>query len=506
MSSLAPYACVDKFWREFFEARTFKNLTITQNDIPSLSHIMGDHRRTLLKHLWLRIELPEYPTPLSKKDEDPRVLWELDSVFTKSIFSLWDVLSDWDGTGQKGMTLELSAGSPSDWAGVISRDCSVDKDVELYKEYLASGSTEQYDATRDVHTAYANLHKALGTASGYLTNKKRDEYWFATVNNLFGWKPLAFTYSETVEYTDAESDALPLPPVSVVTKFLVRRQQFREIYPTALNEMLDSLLAVEDVHVERWRCAESRNEKAWCKEAQITFGMDLPPSVKRLSLYGETSQVFHTWESKEAVVVSMAKSMRQYTKDLEHLSISHLIDAKEFLRPFWSANSDKATRSLPDWKNLKTLSLTSDIFNTGTKKDINNLLCAAARAAKKIPNLQKLELWNGEEERACVFCYRAEDTVGEITWRGTHVKTLDNEVVRVWGLASTNNNRPDIRESSGTIKKKDVVSSKQVLKYLSSKDQVLHPISSYRAIGKRKRTESDDDGMKDNKRKRNDTN
>ncbi|RGP77543.1 hypothetical protein FLONG3_4328 [Fusarium longipes] len=480
-SCLFPYACVDRLWNKVFEAIIFKSLTITQNDILPLSHIMRGHRRSLLKHLWLRIRLPEYPTPEFKKEEDPRVLWELDSVFTKSIFSLWDVLSGWDSTGRKGMTLELSADSPSDWAGVLLDNCSTDKDVELYKTYLASGSTEQYDAAEDIHTPYVNLHKALGTTSGYLTNKRRDEY-------------CETAHEETVQELGPQ-----LAPVSVVTKFLIRRQQFREIYPTALNKILGSLSAVQDIHVERWRCAESHDEKAWCKEAQITFGMDLPPSAKRLCLYGETSKIFHTWEAKEAAVVSLAKSMRQYTKDLEHLSISHLIDAKEFLRPSWLANSDKGASS-PDWKNLKTLSLTSDIFNSGTKKEINNLLCAAARAAKRMPNLQKFEIWNDDEERACVFCYRAEDTVGEIIWRGTRVKTLDNEVVRVWAVTSIINNRPDVRELFEPIDE-DVV-ARNVLKYLSSKDQALHPVSACRQID---RNTTDDDDRQVDKEKQNAT-
>lgn len=506
-SSLARYACVDKFWNTFFESRTFKNLTITQYDISSLSRFVTGRRRSLLKHLWLRIKLPEYPTSMSKADEDPTILWQLDFVFTESIKYLWEVLSEWQGAGQKGMTLELSADSSSDWAGMLRWNSSIERDVKLYKEYLASSSMEQYDIFGDVHTPYVKLHEALSTPSAYITYNKRNDYWFATVNNLFGWRPLDFNYSESANDKEGgdEDDIPQLPPVSVVTKFLIRRQQFREIYPTALNKILSSLPAVEDVHVERWRCGESCDEKSWCKEAQVTFAMDLPPSVKTLSLYGDTSPIFHNWGPRDASVVSLAKCLRQYSKNLEHLSVSHLIDAKEFLRPFWPADSDEATRSLPDWENLKTLSLTSDVFNTGTKKEINNLLCAAARAAKKMPNLQLLELWNGKEKRACVFRYRVEDTVGEITLRGTHIKTLDNEVVMAWGDTSVHIHRPDVRESFVPIEKEDINSTRQVLGYLSNRGKIMHPVSAYRAIGKRKRGDSEEDDMAVPKKKRNDT-
>ncbi|KAF0643365.1 hypothetical protein FPSE5266_04934 [Fusarium pseudograminearum] len=485
---LAPYACVDKFWNSFFESRTFKNLTITQADIPSLSHIVGRRRRTLLKHLWLRIALPKYGNSPCKRDEKPKVIWRLDTVFTRSISDLWDALSEWDSTGHKGMTLELGVFSPSDWASFMSHACSVQQDVELYKQYLTSGSAEQYEAIGDVHWPYIAMHRTFNPGQGLLTTAERKQHWFATTNNLLGWKPLDFT-----------DNAAELPPVSVVTKFLVRRQQFREIYPTALNKMLESLSAVQDIHVERWRCAESHDEKAWCKEAQKTFGMLLPPSVKSLTLYGDTSSILQKWEAKQATVVSLAKTLRQYTRNLEYLSISHLIDAKEFLRPFWPANSEEATRSLPDWKNLKRLSLTSDIFNTGTEKDVNNLLCAAARAARKMPSLEILELWNGNDERASVFSYRAN---GEMTWRGTHIPTLDDEVTGAWEASSVSNSRPCIRESFKPIKTDDVTSTRRVIDYLASNDQVLHPVSASRAIGKRRRNDLADYEMKANKRAR----
>ncbi|XEV05269.1 hypothetical protein FSHL1_010556 [Fusarium sambucinum] len=480
-SNLAPYACVDKFWNSFFESRIFNNLIIKQDDIPTLSQIVGRQRRLFLRHLWLRIELPKYLTSTIKEEEKPKILWALDSVFTKSISDLWDVLSVWDSTRHIGMTLELSAFSPRDWNNFLAHNCTVEKDVELYKRYLTSGSTEQYEAVSDIHESYVNLHHAIRNVP------RRNDYWFPTVNNLFGWKPLEFT-----------KDVAQLPPVSIVTKFLIRRQQFREIYPTALETVLTSLTDVQEIHVERWRCAESSDEKMWCKEAQIAFGMSLPPSVKRLSLYGETSKVFHTWEPKKATVVSLTKTLRQYTRHLESLSISHLIDAKEFLRPFYSENG---ARLLPDWRNLKRLSLTSEIFKTGTEKDINDLLCAAARVTKKMPKLEMLELWNGEA--ACVFCYRVEDTVGEITWRGIHFPILDNEVVRTWEAASTNNNRPDVRESAKPIKVENIVSSRQVLKYVTGKYRILHPVSVSRAILKRKRGKSADYETGGRKRARN---
>ncbi|KAH7189518.1 uncharacterized protein B0J16DRAFT_339813 [Fusarium flagelliforme] len=280
-----------------------------------------------------------------------------------------------------------------------------------------------------------------------------------------------------------------LPPVKAVSKFLIRRQNFHGICPIALNTILSSLEGIGEIHIERWRCAGYASEKMWCAKAQIPFARELPRSTKSLSLYGETNQFLNQWKSKDANVIGFAKALRQYTNFLEHLSISHMVDAREFFCPFSSAN-EEATGSLRQWPNLKSLSLTSDVFKTGTKQEINSLLCTAARAAKKMPKLQMLELWNGEAEMACVFSYRVEDTVGEIIWSGTHIDPLTHEVVKEWNAVSVFLNRTDAREFVIPMRKEDVASAGQVLEYLSNKEQIMHPVSAYGAIGRNAKGEN----------------
>ncbi|KAF4971569.1 hypothetical protein FSARC_1635 [Fusarium sarcochroum] len=419
-SDIAVYASVDKHWQSFFEAKTFKGLILDQNDLDDLERIVISNRRQFVKHIWLRIELVATIDMPYQRSCSRYVPWAEDRTFTLSICHLWDILSKWETPSEKssqGLTLELSAEEPRRWR-----------------------------------------------------------------SKLFGSRPLSFGYSIHHDISYIRNYEVPqLPHLPVVTKFLILRSQFREINATALDSMIQSLPCVENINIERWRSPVSGREQDWCRDAKVPFGMSLPLSVKTLSLYGETSHIFHSWPAKSINTVALAKSLRQYGKHLENLSVSHLIDAKDFFGTFWPTHSDRIMGLLPEWDNLKTLSLTSEILTTNIKVGINNLLCAAARAVRKMPNLQLLELWNEKEMQACVFRYRVAATVSEITWLGTHVDTLDSQVVEAWNETSVAHGRRGLRASAHKLEYGGIISAGTILRYLDLKSQIMHSVSGYRA-------------------------
>ncbi|KAM5347857.1 hypothetical protein ACJ41O_007681 [Fusarium nematophilum] len=494
-TNLAPFTAVNKHWQTFFEAKTLRSLILHQDDLAHFDSVVQDpRRRSQVKHLWLRIELPAYPVLKIKEEEKRSVLWQADRTFTTSIFSLWDVLSRWEGGG---LTLELSAHSPSD-TGEYRRDDFIRDEVALYQEYLASGSTAQYRSSGDVHAPYLKLYDDL--VKNFVPTEALSKWWARTVNDLLGWKPLAFNFSEEEEdlsYVN-EDDTPQLPEVTAVTGLLIRRQQFRGVYPDALGKMTASLPRVSAINVERWLCADAKDEQGWCREANVTFGMDLPPSVKTLSLYGDRSSIFQSWEPSAVKSINFAKSLRRYGGNLENISVSFLIDARDFFKPFWPANSDRSMRSLPNWENLETLSLTSQILVSGSQADTNKLLCAAARAVKKMRRLRLLELWNGGEGTAAVFRYRVEDTVTEVAWlSASSGRTLDSEVVRAWNETSLHHGREDFRPRTQGLEAAEIVSVGTVLRHLQLREQILHPVSGYRIAWEQpKPAESEDQRRK----------
>ncbi|KAF2815552.1 uncharacterized protein BDZ99DRAFT_550438, partial [Mytilinidion resinicola] len=101
------------------------------------------------------------------------------------------------------------------------------------------------------------------------------------------------------------------------------------------------------------------------------------------------------------------------------------------------------TRALAEAK-LVSLTLTSrQLTPDGDLANINDLLQIAAEAAKKMPKLENMELWNGGRALACVFRYQASKNCrpARITWRGNwdlplEPKLLDaNTVIQSHGDA-----------------------------------------------------------------------
>ncbi|RSL71979.1 hypothetical protein CEP54_001156 [Fusarium duplospermum] len=468
IGNLPSLACVDKHWQEYFEARSFRHLIINQNDIEYFEIIVQGRRRHHVKHLWLRILLPTWPWVRSSREEEDYILWRADRYFTGSIFDLFEVLSQWDGN--LGIAFELSVHSPSD-RGEYVQDDFFEREVNMYKEYLATNSTKTYKFVGDVYEPYFKVSGKLCTAAML-------DMWHRAPRDLFGWKPLEFNFHEQPDLTPIRKDEEPeLSTVSVISKFLIRRSQFREIFPIALGKIWSSLPHLDQVAMERWRCVTVEDEEFWSEVVKWPLCLDLPLSAKTLSLYGDTADIFHEWSSTEVDTIRLAKYLRNYGKQLENMSISFLIDAKEFFQPFWTAQSGWTT----SWENLKTLSLTCRAFKSFSTHRISGVLCAAANAAMKMPKLQLLELWDGVEDRASVFRYRVVDTtVVEVTWLSTHILEINQKVIDAWTSVALAQGRPDIRVSTHKLDPDKIRSAGSVLQYLHLRDQILHPVSRYR--------------------------
>lgn len=87
------------------------------------------------------------------------------------------------------------------------------------------------------------------------------------------------------------------------------------------------------------------------------------------------------------------------------------------------------------WPNLTSLALTSRLFAPDESPiKIENMLQAAAAAAMKMPNLEIMEIWNGQVELAALFRYQpaGEGRPAVITWKGTWDFALRPPVIQAW--------------------------------------------------------------------------
>lgn len=60
-TSTALYTCVCRQWQPFFEAKNFERILLSPQRVTEFPYFLRDPRkRRLVKHIWLRIELPSY--------------------------------------------------------------------------------------------------------------------------------------------------------------------------------------------------------------------------------------------------------------------------------------------------------------------------------------------------------------------------------------------------------------------------------------------------------------
>lgn len=148
---------------------------------------------------------------------------------------------------------------------------------------------------------------------------------------------------------------------------------------------------------------------------------DMDPSIISMSMQIETRR-FTRSELGEAFAVK--------SRDLEHLSVAFMIDARDFLR---------SCKMLSDWPRLRSLILTAPIMAKGSRDSISGLLVNTGEVAQQMLHLKSLAIWHCSREKACAVIFHKnerEDRNGHdsatLTWRGTCDFDFSKEVVETW--------------------------------------------------------------------------
>lgn len=125
----ASYATVCREWQEYFESITFQSLVLNQDRLAQLETIVSRHPRRVgfVRHVHLRLELPEYDCKRCKRPETKAEEAANDRIFTTAAVKLFGIISTWPATQGKACILEMSAHSPSDWQHRFKR-------LRLYKD------------------------------------------------------------------------------------------------------------------------------------------------------------------------------------------------------------------------------------------------------------------------------------------------------------------------------------------------------------------------------------
>lgn len=454
---LAEYAVVCKSWQIQIEEINFQELVVKHADIAELESIVDGPRRTYLKHLWLNIELDKYPHRLRLTPENEEEQESNNFKFTMALFDLFQVLEQWDTPKfwterhGRGLELELSAYSPSDKKNLFG-EAGLDID----------GNSRYFDSLLDFYLLAINEPQGIHG----------------------------------------------LPMVNVVTAFHILRRNYRNVSAMAITPIIRSLPRLEELRLEPWqqpdimaqedvdsgRCILRRENLrvSWLtvhRNAELASQIPLwPTHFKRLSLF----EHFGAFDRRDPADPELphdsryrflATSLRRLSMNLEELSVSFMANAEHFFEPFIKLNTRQQPQpKLPHWPHLRWITLTASsgaISEQAFPDEINGLLRGAGLAAKNMPQLQSMELYNATRRGAGVFRYLVYNNTGIISWTSAWEFKLVREVKSVWRQVALQHTRqqPYFFEE---VKMPDYMGGPEgfIHANLATREMVLHAISS----------------------------
>ncbi|ROT36879.1 hypothetical protein SODALDRAFT_281540 [Sodiomyces alkalinus F11] len=402
----ASCAAVCKEWQTFVEPRNFYRLNLRVSCLEEFKHMVV-RQRHLVQHVRLNIELPRYGCRACRWYASTSCMIHHSTVVGEAIQQLFSNLSTWKPTGR--LVLELNAFSTSD--------------AEHWFKFTVDHTERGYDDDRDSEKPLKRTLQWHDPRHGWVFGQQVEAPCDMAITRLF----------DTV-CIDLPSS---LPEVEVVTGFILRRELRRQILPQALEILLKRLPQLQSVVYEPWRVA-SRILKRAC-DIRI-----IPSRVKSLSIFEDPNDqllLAMAYEPSYADDISnnpsaspmLVRALVLRSQELEHLSISLMVDARRFFN---------ACRPSHSWHHLRFLTLTSSILReTAPREDISSLLRDAGVLASHMPQLETMVLWNSRPGEACAAIYQRKKAspIATLTWRGTWDLELSPEVVKSWEKVASSN-------------------------------------------------------------------
>ncbi|KZL64728.1 oxoglutarate iron-dependent oxygenase [Colletotrichum tofieldiae] len=449
---MGSYAVVCRQWQGFIEKINFSKLEIsTAKDLASFDEILQNPaRRSYLRRVSLRVELPRYANKLAKIPETDVEQNDNEVAFTQGIWNFFDILSKWTPSGS-GIELELSAASPSDKNKYFG-EMGLDQD----------GNSRFFDHDLDFCFITAGCDQ-IGRHG--------------------------------------------LPEVSVVSSCQVLRRNHRNFSSRALLTVFSSLPQLREVRFEPWHQVDMEAQLEVDSDHARTLPF-WPSHIKRISIFehfdafadggegewedadsGDENETeanndmaapgLAMAEAEDAGDVprtscpSLGHNLGHLSLQAEEMAVSNVSDVSDFFEGLLSRN-----RAPPVWKNLRRLALTSNMMIDGADSEpINNVLRTVAKAAKHMPALQILEIYKTDQFGGAVFRYSVETLSTTATWESTWDFRVSKDVKAAWGEVAKRNTPHDLdflpEMLLGDYRGPYVFFDE----HLRTKDLVLHPNS-----------------------------
>lgn len=212
----------------------------------------------------------------------------------------------------------------------------------------------------------------------------------------------------------------------------------------------------------------------------------LPPSLEVLSLFEnrsirspspESLNWLYSGSDLRCSQIRVLDGLAGRAHNLKHLSISFMSDAFECFK--FPADA------LP---NLLSLAITSERYLKPNDEKVRALLRQAARAVRKLPKLQILELWNCEKGHAAILRYEAACTgllshTCVLTWRSSWSSaksTIGTRVMEAWEDTAVNASHQLIFKLD-PLPPGPYIQYGSILHHLKLRDFILDPVSAMQA-------------------------
>ncbi|KAK8014231.1 hypothetical protein PG990_007527 [Apiospora arundinis] len=269
--------------------------------------------------------------------------------------------------------------------------------------------------------------------------------------------------------------------------WVVGRKVGDKCNPRSLGAIFSRFSRLQEIHYEPWREWDRYEQKATDRgyESLLESVASANPQVRRITLFENFNNLYadtlitgyprsEAFQCDTSRILSAAagRLVAQASLELEHLSASFMVDAGSF----FAASHRNSSWT---WPRLQTLIPTTQVFGPGVDalRPTAKILERAATAARKMPRLETLHIWNGREPLAASFRYQASPP--SITWRGTWPHTLRHDVIYPWKEVAYDRD-PDTQLAvyREAIDKRFVMKSHaDAVHYLNLPATVIRPVS-----------------------------
>ncbi|KAF9763934.1 hypothetical protein IL306_002945 [Fusarium sp. DS 682] len=289
-----------------------------------------------------------------------------------------------------------------------------------------------------------------------------------------------------------------LGKVSAVKGIVVRRQMRRRIDLITLSLLLMQFPSVERIHYEPWRVLNhSRGDYGRDEHQAQYFIHNLSQHIRSVTIFEDFNEQimeairtgmnpsfidqFFRIETKRPLDPGLGNAFAKKSCDLEHLSVSFMIDARHFFT---------SCKKLKRWPRLRSLILTTPLMTKGDRNRISDLLVNAGEVAQKMPKLKSLAIWYCCREEACAVIfhkkrnnYRKGAGWSTLTWRGTRDFEFSREVVETWQkvVCPWRSRREPCQSHQVLVRAErvegEIISHGDAIHHLGLPDGVIDPIS-----------------------------